>query len=119
MKIICKLDPLFVGEHYHEHWILQDGYGNCHRVEFNNCITMPMLTEGWHEFRDFYHVTLNSYFMLFINYIIKYHFFFSHEYIPPCKFIIVMNVQIMLVTKNNITFSFIRCFAFKYSILNN
>lgn len=62
LKIICELDPLFVAEHYHEleeHWILQDGYGNCHRLQFNNCITMLMLTEGWHEFRDFYHVTLN------------------------------------------------------------
>jgi len=62
LKIICELDPLFVAEHYDEleqYWILQDGYGNCHRFEFNKCITMPILTNGWHEFRDFYHVTLN------------------------------------------------------------
>ena len=62
MKVICELNPLFVAEHYHEieeQWMLQDGYGNCHQVEFKKCLTMPILAHNWHEFRDFYYVTLN------------------------------------------------------------
>ncbi|XP_039688690.1 uncharacterized protein [Medicago truncatula] len=60
--IICEIDPLFVAEHYDELidiWSLQDGYGNSHQVQFNKLMLMPMLTEGWHQFRFFYHITSN------------------------------------------------------------
>jgi len=39
--------------------MLQDGIGNCHQVEFNKILTTPILTTGWHQFRDFYHITMN------------------------------------------------------------
>ncbi|XP_024633433.1 uncharacterized protein [Medicago truncatula] len=61
-EIICELDPLFVAEYFdelQEQWMLQDGIGNCHQVEFNKILTIPILTTGWHQFRDFYHITLN------------------------------------------------------------
>jgi len=41
-----------------EQWILQDGYGNSHQVQFNKCMLMPMLTD-LHEFRIFYHIASN------------------------------------------------------------
>ena len=60
-QIICELDPLFVAEHYdelQERWILQDGYGSSHQVQFNKCMLMPMLMD-LHEFKIFYHITSN------------------------------------------------------------
>jgi hypothetical protein len=61
-QIICELDPLIIAELYdelQEYWTLMDGYGNHHQVEFNKCILMPMLREGWHQFRNFYNITSN------------------------------------------------------------
>lgn len=34
-------------------------YGNFHPVQFNKSMTIPILTTGWHQFRNSYHVTLN------------------------------------------------------------
>jgi hypothetical protein len=60
--MICELDPLFVAEYFdelEEQWILQDGIGNHHQVVFNNILTVPILTTGWGQFRDFYHIKTN------------------------------------------------------------
>jgi hypothetical protein len=59
--MICELDPIFVAKHFdelEEHWTLQDGIGNSHRVTFNKIMTMPMLTFGWDEFRDYYNIKM-------------------------------------------------------------
>ncbi|XP_024641374.2 uncharacterized protein [Medicago truncatula] len=61
-EIICELDPLIIAELYdelQEHWTLIDGYGNNHEVEFNKSILMPMLREGWHQFRNVYNIISN------------------------------------------------------------
>jgi len=39
---------------------LKDGYGNSHEVEFKKCMVMSILTQGWHEFRYFYHISSNQ-----------------------------------------------------------
>jgi len=49
MQIIAELDPLFIAEHYKEldeQWLLVDHNENQHIVEFNQCLTMPHLTQG-------------------------------------------------------------------------
>ncbi|KEH43330.1 hypothetical protein MTR_1g090753 [Medicago truncatula] len=61
-EIICELDPLIIADLYDElqdELTLIDGYVNSHEVEFNKILLMPILTQGWHEFRNFYNFTSN------------------------------------------------------------
>jgi len=61
--MICELDPIFVAEYFdelQENWSLQDGFGNRSNVVFNRLITMPMLTFGWDELREFYQININQ-----------------------------------------------------------
>ncbi|KEH19792.1 hypothetical protein MTR_8g468550 [Medicago truncatula] len=58
---MVAVSALMTAEHFdelEEHWTLQDDIGNNHRVAFNKSITMLMLTFGWDEFRDFYHIKM-------------------------------------------------------------